>query len=326
MTCANIVGGVDVMAQALVLAKKPHIVVGTPGRIVYHLQNTKGFTLNKIKFFVLDEADRLLSLEFEDDIDTILQVIPKERTSFLFSATMTSKVGKLQRASLRNPVKVEVSSKNQTVDTLHQQYLFIPEMYKDCYVAYLLTQFAGNTVILFTSKCVTGQKLAYALRFLGFEAIPLHGKLSQAQRFAALNKFKSGERTIMVATDVASRGLHIPDVDIVINYDMPQSTKDYIHRVGRTARIGKSGRAISLVSQYDIEYFQKIEDHIGKRMDLYPTEEEQVLVLMERVYEAQRLATLEMRNESTKKKKRGHDNVSKDSNDYVPIPRRKKNK
>lgn len=313
------------MAQALILAKKPHIVVGTPGRIVYHLQNTKGFSLNKIKYFVLDEADRLLNLDFEEDIDTILQVIPKERTSFLFSATMTSKVGKLQRASLRNPIKVEVSSKFQTVDTLLQQYLFIPEMYKDCYLAYMLTQFAGNTVIIFAAKCVSGQKIALMLRSLGFEAVPLHGKLSQTKRLGALNKFKSGDRSILVATDVASRGLHIPDVDIVVNYDIPQSTKDYIHRVGRTARIGKSGRAINLVSQYDIEYFQKIEEYIGKKMDLYPTEEDQVLVLMERVSEAQRMATIEMRNESTKKKKkRVHENVSKDSNDYVPKPSKKK--
>lgn len=327
VSCVTIVGGVDVMAQAVCLAKKPHIIVGTPGRIVHHLQNTKGFSLNKLKYFVLDEADRLLNLDFEDAIDTILSVIPKDRVSFLFSATMTSKVGKLQRASLRNPVKIEVSSKFQTVDTLVQQYLFVPEMYKDCYLTYLVTQFTGHTIIVFTSKCITGQKLALMLRSLGCDAVPLHGKMSQAKRLGALNKFKAGERSILVATDVASRGLDIPDVDIVINYDIPQSTKDYIHRVGRTARIGRSGKAFNLVSQYDIEFFQKIEEYIGKKMDLYPTEEETVLILMERVSEAQRMATIELKKENfgKKKKRKGKDfEVPEDSSDYVKLPKKMK--
>ncbi len=152
------------MTQAMALAKKPHIVIGTPGRILYHLQNTRGFSLKSIKFLVLDEADRLLNMDFEDAIDAILKVMPRERTSFLFSATMTNKVAKLQRASLHNPVKVQVStSKYATVDTLVQQYLFVPEKFKDCYLTYLLTEFTGHSAIVFTAQCATAQRIRYVI-------------------------------------------------------------------------------------------------------------------------------------------------------------------
>ena len=187
-------------------------------------------------------------------------------------------------------MKVEVSTKYSTVDTLVQNYMFLPEQYRDCYLVYLLNEFAGNTIIIFTIQCTTAQRLAIVLRNLGFAAIPLHGKLTQTKRLGALNKFKAGHRKILVATDVASRGLDIPQVDLVINYEIPKHPKDYIHRVGRTARAGQAGRAISLVTQYDVEDYQKIEEHVGKKFDLFPSEEETVLVFMERVAEAQRLA------------------------------------
>lgn len=260
LTTATIVGGVDMMDQAIALAKKPHVVIATPGRIVDHFENTKGFNMRNLRFFVLDEADRLLTMDFEKEIDKILSILPKEnRTSFLFSATMTSKVSKLQRASLVNPVKVEVSRKYQTVENLIQQYLFIPSKYKDCYLAYVLNELAGNSAMVFTNTCNETQRLAIMLRNLGFPAVPIHGKLTQPKRLASLNKFKSGERSILIATDVASRGIDIPHVDLVINFGMPTDSKDYIHRVGRTARAGRSGRAITMVTQYDVELFQRIE-------------------------------------------------------------------
>ena len=142
---AVIVGGVDMMTQAIALARKPHVVVGTPGRVVDHLQNTKGFSLRSVRFLVLDEADRMLSLDFEEAINAVLDALPRDgRRTFLFSATMTSKVAKLQRASLVDPVRVEVSEKYGTVSTLVQQYLFVPAKYKEAYLAYLLNEFAGT--------------------------------------------------------------------------------------------------------------------------------------------------------------------------------------
>ncbi len=145
-------------------------------------------------------------------------------------------------------------------------------------------------------------RITYILRHLGFKAISINGKLTQSNRIAALNKFRSGERNILVATDVASRGLDIPNVDLVINYDIPQQTKDYIHRVGRTARAGKSGRSITFITQYDVENFQKIESLIEKKMELYETSENQVLGLHERVLDAIRYSRQETKEIAKKLK------------------------
>lgn len=305
--CAVIVGGIDMMTQSLMLAKKPHIVIATPGRLVDHLENTKGFNLRSLKYLVMDEADRILNMDFEQEVDKILKAIPRERNTLLFSATMTKKVAKLQRASLQNPVKVEVSSKYQTVDKLQQYYLFIPVKFKDVYLVYILNELAGNSFMVFCSTCANTQRVALMLRNLGLTAIPLHGQMSQSKRLGALNKFKSKNRSILIATDVASRGLDIPHVDVVLNLDIPTHSKDYIHRVGRTARAGRSGVAITFVSQYDVELYQRIEHLISKKLPLYKTEEEEVMQLMERVTEAQRYAKMEMNESERGRKKRRND-------------------
>ena len=310
--CVVAVGGVDMVQQAIMLAKRPHVVVGTPGRLVDHLQNTKGFSVRAVRFLVLDEADKLLNMDFEKELDIILGAVPKERNTFLFSATMTSKVKKLQRASLTNPVKVEVSSKYGTVKTLQQQYLFVPAKHKDCYLVHVCNELSGHSSIIFTATCATTQRLALMLRALGFPAIPLHGQLSQAKRLAALNKFKAGERTILIATDVASRGLDIPSVDLVLNFEMPANSKDYIHRVGRTARAGRAGRAVTLVTQYDVEIYQRIEHMLGQKLEAFDAPQDEVLLLMERVGEAQRHAAMEMRSTDGKKKGRNGKRASPD--------------
>lgn len=179
---------------------------------------------------------------------------------------MTSKVQKLERASLRDPVKVEVNTKYKTVDSLVQNYIFIPAKHKETYLVYLLTIFAGQKTIIFTTTCNQSLKLALTLRNLNLKAVNINGQLSQVQRLTALNKFKTGDRPILIATDVASRGLDIPSVDLILNFDMPQNSKDYIHRVGRTARAGQTGRAITIVTQYDVEVLQRIESLIGQKL------------------------------------------------------------
>ncbi|WIA29424.1 hypothetical protein OEZ86_011927 [Tetradesmus obliquus] len=292
---AVLVGGIDMMAQAIALAKRPHVIVGTPGRVVDHLTNTKGFSLKAVKHLVLDEADKLLDMDFEQEIDQILKLLPRERRTQLFSATMTNKVAKLQRACLVSPVKVEVAAKYSTVDTLRQQYCFIPAKYKDCYLAFVLNELSGSTAMVFTRTCDATRKVALTLRNLGFGGVPIHGQMSQPKRLGALNKFKAGERSILVATDVASRGLDIPSVDVVINYDVPSNSKDYVHRVGRTARAGRSGRSVTLVTQYDVEMFQKIEHLTGVKMEAFPAERDEVLLLLEQVSNAQRIATMQMK-------------------------------
>lgn len=205
--CAVIVGGMNNVEQAVALGKKPHVVIATPGRLLDHLENTKGFSLRNLKYLVMDEADRLLDMDFGPVIDKILKVIPKQRNTYLFSATMTSKVEKLQRASLNSPVKVSVSSKYATVSTLIQRLLFIPFMHKDVYLVYLINEFAGQTMLVFARTVVETNRLALLLRELGFKAIPLNGQMSQSARLGSLNKFKNGSRNILIATDVAARGL-----------------------------------------------------------------------------------------------------------------------
>ncbi|KAK3738716.1 hypothetical protein QZH41_018090, partial [Actinostola sp. cb2023] len=319
--CAVIVGGIDMMSQSLMLAKKPHIIVATPGRLIDHLENTKGFSLRSLKYLVMDEADRILNMDFEVEVDKILKVIPKERRTSLFSATMTTKVQKLQRASLQNPVKVEVASKYQTVEKLQQSYVFIPSKSKDCYLVYVLNELAGNSFMVFCGTCNNVQRVTLMIRNLGLNAVPLHGQMSQSKRLGSLNKFRSKSRSILVATDVASRGLDIPHVDVVINFDIPTHSKDYIHRVGRTARAGRSGRSITFVTQYDVELYQRIEQLIGKKLPLYPTVEEEVMLLNERVTEAQRFARMELR-EIAEKKKRPAEDEHEDGN--IKIPNKKK--
>ncbi|KZO99356.1 DEAD-domain-containing protein [Calocera viscosa TUFC12733] len=294
--CAVLIGGVKMVPQAVALSKRPHIIVATPGRLQDHLENTKGFSLRGLKYLVMDEADRLLDLDFGPIIDKLLKVIPRERTTMLFSATMTTKVGKLQRTSLRNPIKVEVSSKYQTVSTLLQSYVLTPAILKEPQLVHILTTVSGLSTIVFVRTIHDATKLTLSLRHLGFPAIPLHGDISQDKRLGAITRFKAERGGILVATDVASRGLDLPKVDAVVNYDLPTNSKDYIHRVGRTARAGRAGKAISIVTQYDVELLQRIEHVIGKKLDAYEeTSREEVEMLRERVGEAVRASTLEMK-------------------------------
>ncbi|AOW00559.1 ATP-dependent rRNA helicase RRP3 [Yarrowia lipolytica] len=300
---AVVVGGMNMMTQAVALSKKPHVIVATPGRLVDHLENTKGFSLRTLKFLVMDEADRLLDMEFGPSLDKILKVIPRQRNTYLFSATMTSKVEKLQRASLVDPVRVAVSTKYQTADNLLQYMVFCPFKHKDTHLVYLVSENAGNSMIIFARTKSDTQRISLLLRNLGYGAIPLHGDLSQTARLGALNKFKSGSRNILIATDVASRGLDIPAVDLVINYDIPSDSKSYIHRVGRTARAGRAGKSVALVSQYDLELYLRIEGALGKKLDSYPLESEAVMLFSERVAEASRAAIQEMKGEDGTKKR-----------------------
>ena len=293
-----LVGGLDLMQQAISLSKKPHIVIGTPGRVADHLQNTKGFNLNTIQFLVLDEADKLLNMDFEKEINLIVSACPQERKTFLFSATMTNKVQKLQRACLRkDAVKIQVSTKYQTVDSLIQEFLFIPAAHKDTYIFAILNQFMGNSTIIFTETTATASRFTMLLNKLGLKAVALFGKLTQDKRLESLNKFKSKGKNILVATEVASRGLDIPSVDLIINYDVPVQAKNYIHRVGRTARAGRAGRAITMVTQYDVVLFQRVEALLGKKLEMFSIDKEKAMLEHERILDASRTIAKEIKHE-----------------------------
>ncbi|CEJ55083.1 Putative ATP-dependent rRNA helicase RRP3 [Penicillium brasilianum] len=320
--CTLLIGGMDMVPQAISLGKKPHVIVATPGRLLDHLENTKGFSLRNLKYLVLDEADRLLDLDFGPILDKLLRLLPSRKT-YLFSATISSKVESLQRASLSNPAKISVSSKNQTATNLLQSFLFIPHKLKDLYLVHLLNERTGQMGILFTRTILETQRLALLLRSLGFPAIPIHGQLSQSARLGSLNKFRSKSRTLLIATDVAARGLDIPAVDFVVNCDLPQDSKTYIHRVGRTARAGKSGKAFSMVTQYDVEIWLRIENALGKKVEEYKPEKDEVMVFANRVHEAQRIAIATLKEQTqdgrgkrgpggSRFKKRGRDEMDQE--------------
>ncbi|KAL6641795.1 hypothetical protein ACP70R_019976 [Stipagrostis hirtigluma subsp. patula] len=292
LVCTVLVGGVDRVQQAISLAKRPHIIVATPGRLLDHLTDTKGFSLNKLKYLVLDEADKLLSVEFEKAVDDILEVIPKDRRTFLFSATMTRKVEKLQRTCLRNPIEVNVTSKYSTVDTLRQGFYFCPAKVKDCYLVHVLNKVRGSMIMIFLRTCDSTRPLALMLRNLGFQAVAMNGKMSQHKRLGALNRFKAKVCNILTCTDVASRGLDIQGVDVVINYDVPQNPKDYIHRVGRTARAGQSGYAVSLVNQYEAECFVMTEKLLGKKIMKHEVHKFEIDMLKPCISNAKRIAPM----------------------------------
>ncbi|CAM0907201.1 unnamed protein product [Alopecurus aequalis] len=315
LVCSVLVGGVDRMQQVLSIAKRPHIVVGTPGRLLDHLKDTKGFSLTKVKYLVLDEADKLLNLEFKESLDDILKVIPKERRTYLFSATMTKKVSKLQRACLRNPVKVEVSSKYSTVDTLKQEWYLVPADYKDCYLVHVLNELPGSMIMIFVRTCESTRLLALTLRNLGFKALSISGQMSQDKRLGALNKFKAKDFNVLICTDVASRGLDIQGVDVVINYDIPMNSKDYVHRVGRTARAGQSGYAVSLVNQYEGQWFKMIEALL--------VDVDEIMILRENISDSRRIALTKLKEDGGHKKRRKVEDDDEEEEEQAPRGHRK---
>eukprot|EP00919_Chromeraceae_sp_WS-2016_P040412 GHVR01096479.1.p1 GENE.GHVR01096479.1~~GHVR01096479.1.p1 ORF type:complete len:471 (+),score=129.14 GHVR01096479.1:202-1614(+) len=271
LTVAVIVGGLDMVEQAIQLARRPHVVVASPGRLVDHIAKTKGFCLKSCRYLILDEADRLLSLDFEDEIAKVVEALPSARTSFLFSATMTSRVEKLQRACLRvsDTVRVEVGMK-YTIPTSLKSYIWVvPHKDKVGALYMLLSHLRGSSSMVFVNTCVGCEKLTQTLDKLGVVCISLHGQLTQPHRLASLNQFKAGNFRVLCATEVGSRGLDIPSVDLVVNFDVPLSSKDYIHRVGRTARAGKSGKAFSLITQYDVYTWQRTEQALGLTIPAY---------------------------------------------------------
>ncbi|QRW09412.1 DEAD/DEAH box helicase [Ceratobasidium sp. AG-Ba] len=292
--CATIVGGMDMMSQSIALGKRPHIVVATPGRLNDHLENTKGFSLRGLRYLILDEADRLLDMDFGPVIDKILKVLPRERNTFLFSATMSTKVAK-PASQFAEPC--EGRSKRKILNRFHTfailpSHAIRPQRCPPCSFGKRACGEFSDYIHEDRARCPT---IEYSFEKSRLPAVPLHGQLSQSARLGALNKFKSGGRSLLIATDVASRGLDIPAVDVVINFDIPTHSKDYIHRVGRTARAGRAGKSITLVTQYDVELLQRIEGVIGKKMMDFGADKAEVMLLKERVGEAQRLAIQELK-------------------------------
>ena len=323
----TVVGGVDMTKQSTELDRRPHVVVATPGRLADLIQGSRPPKLSKLRFLVLDEADRLFDRSFAPDLATIFSALPKERQTLLFSATMDKNIREMEELGGDQLHKWKATAQSVAVETLDQRYLFMPAMVKTAYLYKFLDLMgpyvdagdrrSGSTkesrqqededqraetlpvrlrsIMIFVHRCADCQMLYETLLNLKFNVVCLHSQLSQRRRLAALGKFKDSIASILIATDVAARGLDIPEVDAVINYDVPRSIESYVHRVGRTARAGRSGLSVSMVTQYDVDLITAIETHTGVQMKaLDYVKEEDVLPILNRVSTASRTAKLNM--------------------------------
>lgn len=300
LRCTVVVGGMDMLNQAQSLMQRPHVVIATPGRIkVLIEQNPDDIpaVFSNTKFLVLDEADRVLGVNFEAELRVIFQCLPKKRQTLLFSATMSSNLQTLLELSANKAYFYAAYEGFKTVESLKQQYIFIPKNVKDVYLLHILNkmeEMGVRSAMIFVSTCRSCEHLSLLLEQLELEVTALHSFKSQSLRLSALNKFKSGKVPVLIATDVANRGLDIPTVDLVINYDIPRYPEDYIHRVGRTARVGRGGLALSFITQNDVDLVHKIEAVIGKQLDEFECKEKEVLEDITKVYKARRVTMMKM--------------------------------
>ncbi|XP_038069239.1 probable ATP-dependent RNA helicase DDX49 [Patiria miniata] len=285
--------------QGLELSKRPHVVISTPGRLADHIKSTDTCDLSKIKFLVLDEADRLLEGNFGPDLEVIFENISAERQTLLFSATITDTMKELQKVSLSKPFFWISKTPVVTVEQLDQRYCITPAQVKDAYLMHIVHTFCSESkeksIIIFTSTCKNCHLLAIMLREMGLPCVSLHSLVKQRTRLASLAMFKSNQVRVLVATDVASRGLDIPTVELVINHNVPTSPKDYVHRVGRTARAGRGGMAITLVTQFDVQLIKAVEKLINTKLTEFKVDEKKnVLPILNEVALAKRQAELKL--------------------------------
>ncbi|MCF2649545.1 DEAD/DEAH box helicase [Niallia sp. Sow4_A1] len=262
----SIFGGQDINRQIRALKKNPHIIVGTPGRILDHI-NRKTLRLDSVKTVILDEADEMLNMGFIDDIESILSKIPTERQTLLFSATMPAPIRKMAERFMKDPEVVKVKAKEMTVPLIEQYYIETQEKTKFDILTRLLDIQSPELAIIFGRTKRRVDELSEALNLRGYTAEGIHGDLSQAKRMSVLRKFKEGTIDVLVATDVAARGLDISGVTHVYNFDIPQDPESYVHRIGRTGRAGKEGVAITFITYRERSYLQVVEKTTKRKME-----------------------------------------------------------
>jgi ATP-dependent RNA helicase RhlE len=264
-------GGIDMKPQTLQLKAGVEVLIATPGRLLDHIE-AKNAVLNQVEYVVLDEADRMLDIGFLPDLQRILSYLPKARQTLLFSATFSPEIKKLAASYLQDPLLVEVARPNATASTVEQRFYSTTDDDKRLFIRQLIRSRDLRQAIVFVNSKLGAARLARSFERDGLRTQALHGDKSQDERLKALAAFKAGEVDLLVATDVAARGLDIADLPAVFNFDVPFNAEDYVHRIGRTGRAGASGLAVTLVTRDDARLIADIEKLIKKKIELEPAE------------------------------------------------------
>ena len=268
---AVVYGGIDMKPQTLELKGGVEVLVATPGRLLDHIE-AKNCVLNQVEYVVLDEADRMLDIGFLPDLQRILSYLPKTRQTLLFSATFSPEIKRLAESYLQDPILVEVARPNATATNVEQRFFSVATDDKRAAVLKLIKDRALTQALVFVNSKLGCARLARSFEHAGLRTNALHGDKSQDERLKALDAFKRGDVDVLVATDVAARGLDIVDLPAVFNFDVPFNAEDYVHRIGRTGRAGASGLAVTLVSPSDARLVADIEKLIKKKIELEPIE------------------------------------------------------
>ena len=267
-----IFGGVKQKSQTDKLQKGVDVLIATPGRLL-DLINQKYISLNAIRYFVLDEADRMLDMGFIHDIKRILPLLPRDRQTLFFSATMPPEIATLSKSILRNPVRVEVAPVSSTIDAIKQYIYFVEKEEKKRLLIKLLNKDKNQSVLVFSRTKHGANKIAQDLCKAGIETEAIHGNKSQSARQRALSNFKSHSTRVLIATDIAARGIDIEQLPMVINYDLPEVPETYVHRIGRTGRAGYDGVSVSFCNQDERQQLNDIQKLIGKTIQVVKFQE-----------------------------------------------------
>lgn len=262
---AVIFGGVNQRPQVNLLQKGVDILVATPGRLL-DLMGQGYLRLDRVKYFVLDEADRMLDMGFIHDIKRILPQLPKEKQTLFFSATLPETIVSLTASLLKNPLKINITPNSPAVDTIEQYVYFVEKVEKGPLLISLLREAKDRSVLIFSRTKHNADRIVRVLSKAGIGSQAIHGNKSQAARQSALGNFKSGRIRVMVATDIAARGIDISELPLVINYDLPDVPETYVHRIGRTGRAGNSGTALTFCSQEERKLVNSIQKLTGKKL------------------------------------------------------------
>jgi ATP-dependent RNA helicase RhlE len=261
---AVLIGGASSQPQVQALRRNPHVLIVTPGRLIDHLTQ-KNLRLTHVSILILDEADRMLDMGFLPQIQRILSVLPKERQTMLFSATMPAEIMKIAAAHMKLPTRVEIAPPGTMADRVTQELFIVSRDKKQDLLTKLLEKYQGPTLVFARTK-YGAQKIALAIRTSGIRSAEIHSNRSLSQRREALDGFKSGRYRVLVATDIASRGIDVIGIELVLNYDLPANSEDYVHRIGRTARAGAGGHAITFAMPSEGREVRTIERLVRKEL------------------------------------------------------------